>query len=65
MPKQVPKDCICRFTLDPESSSHESWCPAAKRLAKRKAIKDELKAEDEYGRWQAGVGPKPDWIDNA
>lgn len=65
---QKPKDCVCGF----HSDKHLEWCPSAKRLAKRKASKEEVKAaeqeedllrdKDAYGRWQAGVGPKPDFV---
>lgn len=66
MNNQKPKDCICGFPVL-SATKHQEYCPAHKRITDKRFKKEQERSEleymyakDAYGRWVAGVGPKPD-----
>ena len=65
------KDCTCDFPKGTHytGTNHANWCPAHKRLEAKHFRRDAVIEEesryadkDAYGRWAAGVGPKPDFV---
>jgi hypothetical protein len=73
---QKPKDCICAYPyfFSATMTNHASWCPSHRRLLQRVKAREEEEAlrfeedlyatKDAYGRWQAGVGPKPEGVED-
>lgn len=57
--KEKPIDCICTFP----HTHHFDWCPSFQRELKEAS--DELDEwcfwqKIEWGKYQAGIGPKPE-----